>query len=202
MCPMCPHLGNTEDVSAHGRSPQPLWGHWGQHRFASWLLPCASLTCGKQKQSLGLRSGSGSSTWSPVFPSVLPSWKTVAIVCSPESVFFSLSHFIFVPFRLLLSDGNVRNQVMAPSEHSRCPQTRLINMFNPHASDRGVFLLKIDYGQCHFPRTVIYRLITSGYSFPSEKFLEVLFCFLPLFPFFKNFLQSPALPYRATVSVK
>lgn len=91
---------------------------------------------------------------------------------------------------------------MAPSERFRCLQTRPISTFGPHASDRGVFSLKIDHRQCHFPRTVIYHLITSGYSFPLENFLEVLFCFLPLLLFKKNFLQSPALPFRATMSVK
>lgn len=107
-----------------------------------------------------------------------------------------------MPFGLLISDGKGRNEMMAPSERSRCPQTRPVSVFSPRASDSGVFSLKIDHRQCHFPRTVIYSLITSGYSFPSENFLEVLFCFLPLLPFFKNFLQSPALPFRATVSLK
>lgn len=67
---------------------------------------------------------------------------------------------------------------------SHCPQTHPLSMCSPHASDMGVFSLKIDHRQCHFPRTVIYHLTTSGYSFPLENFLEALFCFLPLLPFF------------------
>lgn len=135
-------------------------------------------------------------------PSSLPPWKTVALLCCPGCIFFSPSHALFVLFQLLISNGNGRNEMMAPSEHYHCPQMRPISLFSPRASDRGVFSSKIDQRQCHFPRTVIYHLITSGYSFPLENFLEVLFCFLPLLPFFLNFLQSPALPFRATASVK
>lgn len=170
-------------------------GTLGSAQICFLIASCVSLTCGKQKRTLGLHLGSGFCTWSLVFPPVLPPWKTVAIVCTPGSISFSLSHFIFMLFGLLISDRNVRNEMMAPSEHSGCPQTRLINMFNPHASDRGVFLLKIDYGQCHFPRTGIYNLITSGYSFPSEKFLEVLFCFLLLLPFSCFQISFKALHY-------
>lgn len=104
-----------------------------------------------------------------------------------------------MPFWLLISDGNGSNEMMAPSERSRCPQTHPISMFSPRASDRGVFSLKIDHRQCHFLRTVIYHLITSGYSFPSENFLEVFFCFLLLLPFFLisfKALHYPSEPLR------
>lgn len=40
LCPMCPHLGDTEDARARGRPPKPLWGQGGQHRFASRCLTC------------------------------------------------------------------------------------------------------------------------------------------------------------------
>lgn len=42
--------------------------------------------------------------------------------------FFLLSHFLFVPFQLLISDGNGRSEVMALSERSavrrRVPSAR------------------------------------------------------------------------------
>lgn len=64
---------------------------YGDRGVSTDLLPGASrasLTHGKQKQSLGLRTGSGSSAWSLVFPPVLPQWKTVALVCCPGCIFF------------------------------------------------------------------------------------------------------------------
>lgn len=38
VCLMCPHVGDKEDASACGRSPNPLQRHCGQQRFASWWL--------------------------------------------------------------------------------------------------------------------------------------------------------------------
>lgn len=38
VCLMCPHVGDKEDASPCGRSPNPLQRHCGQQRFASWWL--------------------------------------------------------------------------------------------------------------------------------------------------------------------
>lgn len=176
VCLMCPHPGDKEDASEHGRSPNPLKRHWGQHRFASWWLQMHPSRM-ENKQSLRLHSAS---TWSLVFPPVFHPWRMVALICCPGCIFFffPLSHVRFILFLLLIRDGNSSSEMMnTPSVHRRVP-------YSPCASDRGIFSLKIDHRQCHFPRTVIYHLITSGYSFPSENFLEVLFFFFPLLPFF------------------
>lgn len=53
---------------------------------------------------------------------VLLPWKTPLFVVL-GAFFFSLSRFLFVPVWLLISDGNGKNEMMASSECSRCPQT-------------------------------------------------------------------------------
>lgn len=124
VCLMCPHVGDKEDASACGRSPNPLQRHCGQQRFASWWLhvrPSHMENKQKVKTTLSLdlvSSVSSCLTFMESSSSCLLPWMLF--------FFFSLSHVLFILFLLLLSDGNSSSEMMAPSEHSHCPQTSSI----------------------------------------------------------------------------
>lgn len=118
VCLMCPHLKDKEDASACGRS-LTLIETLRSAQIGFLVASCASLTQGKQakpKTTLSLDLTSSVS-------SCLPSMESSSPCLLPWMHFFSLSHVLFILFLLLISDGNSSSEMMAPSEHSHCPQT-------------------------------------------------------------------------------
>lgn len=115
-----------------------------------------------------------------------PSLESSSLVCYPGCffLFFPPSCLFSMVSRSLINSETGRNEETVTGERSRCPQTHPISMLSPHASDMAVCSLKIDHRQCHFLRTVIYHLITSGYSFSFGKLSGSVILLSPLASFF------------------
>lgn len=114
--------------------------------------------------------------------------ESSSLVCYPGCFFFFFppSCLFSMVSRSLINSETGRNEETVTGERSRCPQTHPISMLSPHASDMAVCSLKIDHRQCHFLRTVIYHLITSGYSFSFGKLSGSVILLSPLASFFFN----------------